>query len=227
MPVGVVRATVGVSIRPRPFGRGERSAAWWEHASELFQSALALSGEGNGPAMHRKHGGAGVSIRPRPFGRGERYRAIMEDGNWQVSIRPRPFGRGEPAFRSSTDTPVTGFQSALALSGEGNSVAECVVCLLGGVSIRPRPFGRGELHRDALLRSPESFQSALALSGEGNAQGQFEAVEKDRFQSALALSGEGNRKPWRQPKPPAMFQSALALSGEGNRGSVDSFADPE
>ncbi len=132
------------------------------------------------------------------------------------------------------------FQSALALSGEGNPVCGILRRSLR-VSIRPRPFGRGEPSRPALDR-PGSivFQSALALSGEGNAEANDLLLVFDRFQSALALSGEGNGRPavfvatinsfnppspfrargtgggWGVSATVSPFQSALALSGEGN-----------
>ncbi len=135
--------------------------------SSLFQSALALSGEGNGVIDHAKQQQP-VSIRPRPFGRGEHGPPgkLEEDDN--VSIRPRPFGRGEPREGGGVMRAKL-LQSALALSGEGNSLTRSgrVASMCGfnppspfrargtrdriaewvtawRVSIRPRPFGRGE-----------------------------------------------------------------------------------
>ncbi len=157
------RRPARVSIRPRPFGRGE------------------LGGKGRKP--HAKQ----VSIRPRPFGRGEPG-ALGQALGFNP---PSPFrARGtRPARTMAASVECFNPPSPFRARGTGEPGQWQ---LRSSVSIRPRPFGRGERWRKASLPRDWQFQSALALSGEGNLPKQLEQVDGPQFQSALALSGEGN-----------------------------------
>ncbi len=136
-----------------------------------FQSALALSGEGNSANGKTTWCSTTSFNPPSPFrARGTGGCSSMW-GLSDVSIRPRPFGRGEQANVRCMVSPASVFQSALALSGEGN---------IGHAYFSAR-------HRQ--------FQSALALSGEGNVKAAASEYAATVFQSALALSGEGNASP--------------------------------
>ncbi len=87
------------------------------------------------------------------------------------------------------------FQSALALSGEGNLV------------------------RGVRAMTQYGFQSALALSGAGNAGNAGSRPATSTFQSALALSGEGNnilkilQKLFSCFNPPSPFRARGTTTG--------------
>ncbi len=149
-----------------------------------------------------------VSIRPRPFGRGE-LRNVRHDSLADlVSIRPRPFGRGERCRAITARWRSTEFQSALALSGEGNvgvvmvaalvwlfqsalalsgegNVVVCHQIVLPLVSIRPRPFGRGERENDPSRPAVDRF----------NPPSPFRARGTDRMRAAERRGGHVSIRP--------------------------------
>ena len=156
-----------VSIRPPPFGKGERNS--WSRGSH---DALCF----NPPPAFRQGGTSfpelfvrtplRVSIRPPPFGKGEHQQFDQAtEASWFQSA-PRLSARGNLRFdrfrlRLMRFNPPPAFR-------QGGTWKSCCTGSDWNVSIRPPPFGKGERPIPLTPGMPSEFQSAPRLSARGN-----------------------------------------------------------
>ncbi len=181
---------------PSPFrARGTATTIDGEDVVVEFQSALALSGEGNDCS------------------------SLWGDcSNLRVSIRPRPFGRGEPQSDGLQMLRENCFNPPSPFRARGTEIARLVKEVLQSFN-PPSPFrARGTANCSRERKQPEMFQSALALSGEGNVRSNVGRSAAIGFQSALALSGEGNRTGLDSDEFPPLVSIRPRPFGRGEQG---------